>query len=234
MAIAYVQQATSAAYGSSANKSISLTGVGAGNCLVVGVAGYTSSVNTVVDSTTGHGSLAFTQGIRSTLSGPWAEIWYQLSAYGGDTTVTITPFASAYLTLFMAEFSGVQTSSQPRATATGSTASTVSTLSTGSFSSTTVAGDLLMTVLSLSSNGGTLTWGETSLGNQLNAGSNESGVMGYSFGAGSDAARSASWTSAQSYPAIAALALKAAAASGGPFPWYFQQGLSGGLWDGGF
>jgi len=244
MAISLIQYAPAIANGSSSSaRTISLTGVAAGNCLVLGVSGYSSQVSTVVDTTTGHGSLAFTQGLRYLNSAPWIEIWYQLSAYGGDTTVTVTPSAGAYLTLFLAEFSGVATSSQPRATATGGSLSTVTTVSTGSFSAGPTSGDLIVSLLNVGTNAGTgPTWdnGESTIGSQLNAGSNEGGAMGWVLSNGTNTVRKATWGTNVNSPCIAAIALKAAAASGGPTSWLFNGGFGQGFggivtpWGGGF
>jgi len=210
MAIAHVKDATAAAYGPSTTQTISLNSVGSGNCLVCCVAGYYHEVTSIKDAALN----AFTQGVRASSSGGWVEIWYLLNAAGGNMDITVTTPSGTYQTLFLAEFSGVDTAGQPRTTGTGTLGSTAaSTLSTGSL--TTTSGDLIVTALSLTASGGTLTWnsGETTAGNQMNAGGNESGAMGWILSSGGSAARQASWTSASSFAALAAVALKPAAVS---------------------
>jgi len=210
MAIAWVQNAAGAAYGPSTTQTITLSGVGSGNCLLCSVAGYYNQVTSVKDQSNN----AFTLGVRASTAGGWVEVWYQLSAVGGSTTITVTTPAGTYQTLFLGEASGVDTSGQPRTTGTATAGSTaVTTLSTGSL--TTTAGDLIVSGLSLTANGGTLTWtsGETAAGSAVNAGGNESGAMGYALSAGGSAVRQATWTSASSFAALASLVLKPAATS---------------------
>lgn len=219
MAISLVQFATPAVpiSGNSASaRTISLPSpVGYGNTLVLGVSGYYNQGSAAKDQANN----SFILGSRAA-TGPWAELWYQPSAAGGPTTITFTPSGGAWISLFLAEFSGVATVGQPCATASRIGGGTpVTTTTTGSFTSTPSAGDLIVSMLALGGNTtGSITWpgGDMAIGTLATTAGGEPGAMGCMLSDGTNTARTGSWSTASPYPAMVGLVLKPAAISGAP------------------
>lgn len=220
MAIVKVQ-ATGTNFGDSASyRDIALTGVAAGNCLVLGASlySYTAGAPGLSSVTEVGSSRSFTLGKGGVSTGDGnviASVWYLTNCPGGSVTVRCTPVSgkSAYQTLCLAEFSGVDTGTQPKASA-GAGGNGVTTIGTGSWSATPASGDLLVMAYGFYSNisGQSYSPAQTALYSLPNAGSNEPGLFTYAISDGTNTSQTASWTGSTK-PVVVGVALSAAAAA---------------------
>lgn len=108
MAYAYVQGAVGTTGQSGATATVTLTGVAAGNLLVIGVK-YASDSRSIL-GISGGGTWAAATGAANANAAE-AQLWYCENATGGDTTATITfdSVAATSVTPMMAEYSGIRT-----------------------------------------------------------------------------------------------------------------------------
>lgn len=172
MAWAFVQAAKGA--NSSSPGSLSLTGVGAGNLLVVVICCDHAHPAT---APTGAGTFtqAGTTGV-DTANGQEASIWYSPNSAGGNLTVTLNPATLAATSAVFMEFSGVATTTPLDVAATPVAGATSGATPTTNALTAAAANELLIAAFNdTSGNNSTITAGT---GFTINTNANEAGVAG--------------------------------------------------------
>lgn len=124
-----------------------------GNLLVVTVTTFIAGITvTVSDGTNGNYTQAGAYAVTTDTLGR-VSIWYfQNNASSGTPTVTVTPSASAFISISQDEYSGIATTGALRSVATGTTGSSTS-IATGTITAT--AGDLVVAVATQVTSGAT-------------------------------------------------------------------------------
>jgi len=228
VAISFVQSAVAGSGNSAAQRSLAYSSnVAAGNLLVVAISTFGTSITmTVVDTQGNTYAQAGSYGINGSNR---VSFWYAVAGSSGANTVQVTPSAAAFMGLGVLEYSGAPASSPLDATSTNS-GSTLA-VSTGTVA-VNGANELLLGCFGEGQ--GTYTFspdaGFTTRCSQLNGNTNEALVVIEKIGVSASAAATGAWagTSSVPWPAVGA-SFKVAAAGGGPFPWFFDSSMSGGL-----
>jgi len=127
-----------------ATPSVAVTGVTAGNTLVI--CDYMESNNRTLDSIAG-GSNSYAEAVARTVnagSNHALTMWYAYNVSAGDYTITLTHSASSTYTVGVIELSGLTTTDPKDQTPAGETAEPGQTLDVGPSGATTQADEMLV------------------------------------------------------------------------------------------
>ncbi len=222
MAATLVQQTTELFADAAASISPSITGVTAGNLVVMLVACSQNVSATALTAPAGWSTAASATGPGTGSYRQVAAIFYKENAASGSHSGTVTFNSNSYAAAVIVEFSGIQTSGSLEGTNTDS-GTGVTTGSTNSASNTT-ANALVLSIICASNDPGTMnslsspaSSGYTNIDNELN----DTLHTGYQFSyksVTSAASQSGSWTWTNNSGFGAAIATFAESGGGGSTP----------------
>lgn len=235
MAIAHVQS-TGQGFGNSASaRSLTFaSNVTSGNLIVVAVATFNAGSPTVSISDT-QGNTYSQAGSYQTSGSNRISLWYAVAGSTGSNTVSFTPSASVFSGFGIHEYTGTATST-PLDNAVGTTGTASNTVNPGTV---TVSAANEMIFCCAGQGDGTNTdnitpgTGYTLRVNQFNSVSFQALYTEDKVSVSANEAPTMSWLVNHNWQGIGASFKIASGATGGPWPWFFDQAHSGGFWDAG-